>query len=94
MTMGFKGGRFQENFGFYFSTPGCEMKLLFRASGTRPGIQDPLKFLDSGACPGLRSGVCRNDVVSGSKLIRGNPSFQQAATWWWRGAYRERFARR
>jgi hypothetical protein len=94
MTMGFKGWRFREIFEAFFPTPGCEMKLSFRASGARPGIQDLLKILDSGACPGLRSRVCRNDAVSCSKLIRGNPSFQQAATWWWREAYRERFARR
>ena len=26
-----------------------------------PGVRRPLKNLDSGACPGLRSGVRRND---------------------------------
>ena len=43
-------------------------KSSFRASEARPGIQDFQAILDSGACPGPRSGVRPND--GGSNFCR------------------------
>ncbi|MCX5853941.1 MAG: hypothetical protein NTZ24_05025 [Deltaproteobacteria bacterium] len=38
---------------------------LFCHSGLDPESREWLKILDSGACPGLRSGIRRNDKIAG-----------------------------
>ena len=88
MTIGLKGEQCHENFGAFWPPLGCEMKSSFRASEARPGIQDFQAILDSG--------FRRNDEITafGRRLIGRNPSFPQAAIWWWRGTHRERFTRR
>jgi len=78
----------EKGFNASFVTLEAAMESSFRASEARPGIQDLLKFLDSG--------FCRNDETTTlcRKGIGRIPSFRQAAIWWWRSPQRERFTRR
>jgi len=88
MSMGIKGEQYQENFGAFCPTLGCEMKSPFRGSEARPGSQNFQSILDSG--------FRRNDEITafGRRLIGRHSSFPQATIWWWRGTHRERFTRR